>query len=947
MPAHFKSSFSLIKLFWPAVFFWAILSPVCSAQTPAEHIRIGVYTNTPPYAFIEDSGTPKGIFIDYIRELERRINLPFHIVETPSFAAAWDLAAQGQLDMLVAATPSEKHKKEFNLSEPYHIAPVVLITREKYPTVRHLKEFVGKTIVVNKNQITEQWIQTDYPGIMLMPVEDYKTGLRMVSENKADAYAGGMPVLTWYIRQNRITNLKIAATTEYEYRLSFALKKDTKTKLKIEDVNMALREISPEEKEKIFEKWVSLPSQAAIDWKFVRNIIGTVVFLSTIICLIIYLWNLRLQNEINKKERIEKALKESERQMAALIGNLPGIVYRCRKDRHWTMLYISDGCKKITGYDSDELIMNKKIAYSDLIHEEDQDRISEQVNLALQKKEPFTIEYRIKDRHGNEKWLWEKGSGYFNETSRSILLEGVIIDISNRKKMEIDLLESEKNLLEAQQITRMGSWVWDMATDKVSCSPEMLKIMTLDENTRVVKSRVIFDRIHKEDIERVRRKLNDAIKNGGLYETEFRIVLPKGRIKIIHGLGNPVYDMNGTPVMVKGTGQDVTESRELEKRLNQAQKMEAIGTLAGGIAHDFNNILSSMLGFAQVALHSSPKESDIVDDLKEIVSAGHRARDLVRQILTFARRTGDDISPIQVAPIAKEVLKFIRSTIPSNVELKTDINTTSAILGNPSQVHQVFLNLLTNAAQAMDENGGCIDVKIDEISPKATGDFELSGPAVQKQIRIIISDTGQGIAEDLLETIFEPYFTTKQKSDGTGLGLATVRSIIESYHGTIRVESRLKKGTCFTVHLPVCESCETKPASTVSPSVPVKGKEHLLLIDDETAIIKLNKKILEKLGYRITAQTSSEQALSLFKQDADQFDLVVTDMTMPKVSGYQVAEQMIKIRPDIPIILCTGYSNTLSNVDVSKTGIRAVLEKPVSMNQLSETIRSVLDTGKP
>tara|TARA_B100000614_G_scaffold260153_1_gene286361 strand:- start:1114 stop:2265 length:1152 start_codon:yes stop_codon:yes gene_type:complete len=367
--------------------------------------------------------------------------------------------------------------------------------------------------------------------------------------------------------------------------------------------------------------------------------------------------------------------------------------------------------------------------------------------------------------------------------------------------------------------------------------------------------------------------------------------------------------------------------------------MESIGNLAGGIAHDFNNILTSIIGFTELALTETKKGSSLEDSLQEVYAAGKRAKDLVKQILAFARRSDEKTRPIQPAIVAKEVVKFIRSAIPTTVEIRQDIHSESWIMGNATQVHQVLMNLCTNAAHALEDRGGILEIGVTDrffdskdVPPDlSNGDY----------VEIKVSDTGVGIAPDILDSIFEPYFTTKGHGEGTGMGLAMAQGVVEGYGGKITVHSELGKGSTFRIYLPA-----TKKQQAIAPYVKEKlpkGTEHILFVDDETAITKMGSQMLERLGYRVSCRTDSTGALALFRAKPDTFDLVITDMTMPKLTGDMLAVELMQIRPDIPVILCTGYSKKVSDRTASQIGIKAFAYKPMVMSDLAQTVRKVLD----
>ena len=381
--------------------------------------------------------------------------------------------------------------------------------------------------------------------------------------------------------------------------------------------------------------------------------------------------------------------------------------------------------------------------------------------------------------------------------------------------------------------------------------------------------------------------------------------------------------------------------QQLEEKLRQAQKMESIGTLAGGIAHDFNNILASALGYTELALDVMEKGSPLESYLQEIFTACNRAKDLVQQILTFSRQSNQDLKPVRVSLIAKEALKLLRSSLPADIHIRTDIDSRSLVLADPTQIHQIFMNLCTNAAQAMEETGGELNVTLKDVQITADSGKPAASLAPGEYLELTISDTGPGILPDAMSSIFDPYFTTKEPGEGTGMGLAIVHGIVKSCRGEIAVESTPRQGVIFTIHIPTHERITDSKA--YQPEVLPTGSERILFIDDEQPITKMTGQILQRLGYTVTTRTSSIEALELFRAKPKAFDLVLTDMTMPNMTGDRLAREMMAIRPDIPVILCTGYSKRLSEEQAIEFGIKAIAHKPLIKSELAATVRRVLD----
>ena len=384
------------------------------------------------------------------------------------------------------------------------------------------------------------------------------------------------------------------------------------------------------------------------------------------------------------------------------------------------------------------------------------------------------------------------------------------------------------------------------------------------------------------------------------------------------------------------------EKASLEQQLRQAQKLEAIGTLAGGIAHDFNNILGAVIGFTELARMDIPEGSHARADLEQVLKAALRAKDLVRQILTFSRKGTEELSAINVLPITKEALKMLRASLPTTIEIRSRLDLKEAVIqADPTQVHQILMNLLTNAAQAMAEEGGSLEVILTKTALGAEDLGKAPGLIPGPYLELTVKDTGQGIPPEILEHIFEPYFTTKDKGLGTGLGLSVVHGIVKRHGGLIRVESIPGEGSQFRVCLPLLKDVQV--AVPKKDQILPTGREHILVIDDEVILTNIVAKALERLGYRVTAMNDFREALVLFEKEPDSFQLVLTDMTMPKMTGDRLAEKILQVRPRMPIIICTGYSERLSEGKARQIGARALLMKPIEVNTLAQKIREILD----
>jgi PAS domain S-box-containing protein len=450
-----------------------------------------------------------------------------------------------------------------------------------------------------------------------------------------------------------------------------------------------------------------------------------------------------------------------------------------------------------------------------------------------------------------------------------------------------------------------------------------------------------------EDFEFVGREKYVQIRAGGTGSVETRWQRKNGEIINVLLSSTPL-DPSDWSKGITFTALDITTGKQaeqerlrLEDRLRQAQKMEAIGTLAGGIAHDFNNILAAIIGFAELAKIGAQSNVEITEAITEVLKASFRARDLVRQILTFSRQTETEFGPIRIKLIVKEALKLLRASLPSTIQVRQDLASEGLVLGDPTQIHQVVMNLCTNAYQAMQEMGGALEVSLSETLITASPSPDLKVLPQGTCLRLRVRDSGPGIDPAIIHRIFDPYFSTKEKGKGTGLGLAVVHGIVKSHRGAIQVSSRLGEGATFDVYFPMVQA--TAAAAAAPEEAMVGGRERILFVDDEPSIQFLGKQMLGSLGYEVTTCDTAIAALELFRSDPSAFDLVITDMTMPLLTGDRMAIEMMRLRPDLPVIICTGFNELLSKESVRQIGIRALLMKPFLKNEAATVIRQVLD----
>ena len=576
-----------------------------------------------------------------------------------------------------------------------------------------------------------------------------------------------------------------------------------------------------------------------------------------------------------------------------------------------------------------------KMHLSDLIAPDEHPKLASEV-LGLKRGETRVCEFRIHRKNG----AW-----FDAEISARALpdgqLLGIVRDLTERRRSEHALRESEERFRQLAENIREVFWMTDplrRAILYISPAYETIWGRTCESLYRQPETWV--EAIHPEDRERVMAAA--AQEAGGGYHEVYRVMRTDGSIRWVRDRAFPIKDASGRVYRIVGTAEDITERRELEEQFRQAQKLEAIGTLAGGIAHDFNNILGAIIGYVELTkmdLRTHPASHQYLD---LVLQGAHRAASLVRQILAFSRQQEQQRIPIQLRHVVEEPLKLLRATVPAMIEFDVSLaNDVPAVLGDPTQVHQVIMNLCTNAAHAMNRSGR-LGVKlerfvVDAFTPDVGAQLRFGVYA-----RLTVSDTGCGMDRGTMDRIFEPFFTTKSPGEGTGLGLSVVHGIMQSHEGSVTVHSVPGKGTTFHLYFPADDGATTEKRAQTESDIPRGTGQRLLFIEDEQAIADLGKSILEMLNYRTTSVTDADEALELFRANPDAFDAVITDLSMPKMMGTDLASHLLEIRPDLPIILTTGYTAILTPEELHAVGVRELLMKPFGFDSIGLAVHRAL-----
>ncbi|MCD4719413.1 MAG: PAS domain S-box protein [Desulfobacula sp.] len=644
--------------------------------------------------------------------------------------------------------------------------------------------------------------------------------------------------------------------------------------------------------------------------------------------------------ELNHRRQTEKKLKEAYN----IINRSPVVAVLWRNVKEWPIEFVSDNAIDLFGYSMEEFTSGQ-VSYVETVYSDDLNRVVKEV-LTFRKNKlriSFTHKpYRIITKNGTIKWVNHRT--YMRRDNQGIIthFEGVVVDITDRKQAEEDLRESEEKYRDILKNIDDGYFEVDITGNFTFFNDSLCRMLGYPKDELFgMNNREYMDKKHSQKIYQAFNKVSRTGKSTKALDWSF--IKKDGSICFAETVVSLITDSNDKKIGFRGIARDITDRKLLEDQLRQAQKMESIGTLTGGIAHDFNNILYMIIGNVELALQNIPEWNPIYTNLKKIKTASLRAAGIVKQLLNFSRKTDPDLKPIGIITVIKDALKFLNSTIPSTIKIQKKITDKEiTILADPIQINQILMNICINASQAMEETGGILKINVEKESVTADSAINYPDLIPGNYIKIMVSDAGPGIEPQLIDRIFDPYFTTKEIGKGSGMGLAVVQGIVKSHNGSITVESQLGEGTTFIILFPIVEG-KPEVKTKMTAKLPPAGSETILFVDDEESIADVTGQILEQLGYRVETQTNPQKALKLFQSKPHDFDLVITDMTMPQMTGVKLSEKLMDIRSDIPVIICTGHSSLIDEKKADQLGIAAYIMKPVSMLKIAKVIRKVLD----
>jgi ABC-type amino acid transport substrate-binding protein/signal transduction histidine kinase/ActR/RegA family two-component response regulator len=868
-------------------------------------IRLGVDPEFAPFEFFSKKGAYQGIASDYVKILNCRLGLNMQVVSNLTWREAMTAVGRKELDVLPCVAETEDRRPHLNFSDPYLNFHRIIINRTDAPFFSSLNDIAGLNVAVQADTSHSGYLK-DHTHIEPIRYATLQEALQAVSHGQADALVGNIASATYWIRRLHLTNLKVAAPVSHELqKLHFAVRKDWPELVPI--INKGLASISLYKENKIRKHWIDVEYDPGMDPVHFRKRIMQVAGGAILLLVGAAAWNFILKKEIGKRRAIEKNL-----------------TYRLGFE---TLLL-----------EMSSLFINLKTG-----------QINEQISRALERIAAFVDAQsgylfsiyddgkRFASSHG---WFSDQLEGKMDKFMHldaatmpwwvQRLNRNEIIAVSSIAQLP-DQAAAEREMLLSAGINAIVSIPMSMGgriTGFLGVSTvENNRSWSSDEiNLLQAMGQIFTNALQRKQAEEALKRSNDELE---LRITERTTDLKEANVSLQQE--------------IKERKRMEAEKEKLAEKLIHAKKMEAIGTMAGGIAHDFNNILMPILGYAEMTRLTLSPGSEERKHQDHIINAGNRAKELIRQILTFSRQAGHGLEPVNLKSMVRETLKLMRSSLPLTVEIREYIDPdVGDIMGNPTQIHQLLMNLCTNARHAMRERGGILAVSVDEV--RYPGGTVSEGHPIDpgSYVRLRVNDTGQGIHETIKSRILEPYFTTKPPDQGTGLGLSVVHGIVKKHGGHLTFSSEVNKGTTFMILFP------KQVPSAINMRVETEkilqgGTERVWVLDDDETIAVMVQKMLIGLGYSARVFTRSDHLIGEFKQNGDRVDLVITDMTMPILTGVELARQLMALRADIPIILCSGFNETIDAAGAKEIGIREYLLKPVVMAELAGAVRKVLD----
>ncbi len=920
-----------------------VLFSLTTVQAEPREIVVGLSDNR-PMTFMEN-GEPKGLFIDLLTHVARQEGWTLTYAYD-SWETVFDRLEKGDIDLLPAVGWSEARAGRIDYTQKSLLVNWGQVYVGSHLDVDSIEDLRGKRIAIQPNDIHGQHFSglmetlgIDYTRVF---IADYRDIFEALDHGKV--HAGVVNKVFASVNEGAF-KVRSTPIVFNPIQIRYAVPKgDPAGLLPAMDRHLAgLMETQGSLYQRVMEKWFGHGKLSMLP-AWLKEAVLLVISLGLFSLFIILLLRNQVAAKTMELQETNAVLRESEQKLRLHLESTLSVPWEYDL-KNQVFSYIGPQAGEVFGYPPES--WSDLASWKRKLHPDDRSWAPGYCIRETLKGRDYEVACRLLTPDNRVVWAQGVVTVVTGPDGPERLI-GFTRDITESKLAEETLQKSEKRY--RQLVENIAELVWEVDGEGLFTyvSPNALDICGIEPDELIGKSPYTIMPVGEMDrIEDILVKNNDV--GDTVLKLTHKVLHKEGRCLHFETTGMPFSAPNGDLLGFRGTSIDMTERRKvdaekmrLETKLQQAQKMETIGTLAGGIAHDFNNLLFPILGHTEMVRDDLPDGSPIKGSLNEIHSAAIRARDLVRQILTFSRQDSHEVRPMKIQPVLKEGLKLIRSTIPATIEINFAIDEACGFIeADSTQIHQVVMNLTTNAYHAMEEEGGVMTVALKEVQVTAH-DTISPGMVPGGYVRLTVADTGLGMSHQQKEKIFEPFFTTKEGGKGTGMGLSVVHGIVKSLKGGIQVSTELHKGTEIHVYFPVAAPLASDLKPQPKETIP-GGAERILLVDDEETIVDIERQMLERMGYQVATFTSSKDALTQFQADPGAFDLVISDLNMPTLRGDQLAAEIIKIRPGIPILMCTGFSDKITEEKAAARGIKDFLMKPVVMTDLGKKIREVLE----
>lgn len=924
-----------------------------NSETIQNAIKSASELDYPPFSIVQRDGTADGFSVELLKATVAAIGK-----EISFFVGPWHEIKQqlieGYFDVLPLVSYSEARDKVLDFSTPYLRMHGTIFVRKGEQRISTEADLADKELLVMKGDTAHEYAISEKLSDKLILKDSFEEAMKDLSSGKHDALIVQQLVGYQLIKKLKISNVvdinffketnlkpKKIPLSGFEQKFCFAVPEGDKELLSLLNEGLSLI-IADGTFDKIYNKWFGpiLP-QASVPFVTIVKYLMLCLVPILFFIAIFGIWYLKkevikktkyLKDEMKEKELTKTALQASEEKFKKMFERAP-LSYQSL-DENGNFLEINATWLNVLGYKKHEVIGHN---FSEFLHPDWKEHFIENFPRFRAIGEILGVEFEMQKKDGSLILVSFHGKIGKDQNNNFQQTHCIFQDITEKKQIEKRLRASEKKYRSMMESIVDPLYICSPEKKIEYLNPAMIKRLGRDATGEFCHK--ALHGLDKECEWCAFDKLNDR------KAIETTIVSPLDN-RTYRLTNMPIYQSNNT-VSKMTIYKDITdylnavsEKEKAQDQLLQAQKLEAIGTLAGGIAHDFNNILYPIIGFTEMSIEDLPEDHPIQENLEDILKGTKRARDLVKRILSFSNQRDIEQKALPLKPLIEETLNLLKSIIPSNILIEKDLSEKDIhIFANATEIHEIIMNLCTNAYHAMEGKGGLLKVALNQNQP---------GPDIKVSAGnygcLSISDTGAGISSDIIGNIFDPYFTTKDQGKGSGLGLSVIHGIVKSYQGAIEVRSELGQGTVFNVFLPLTSKREIQLSEIKHTSK--LGNEHILFVDDEDAIVKLGIRMLQRLGYTVTGRTSSTEAFEVFESNPDKFDLIITDMTMPIMLGTELAQKVLEIRQDMPILICTGFSEQVDKKTAESYGIKGYINKPILMNELSSKVRDLLDAVK-